>query len=233
MSYNFGQFRRGQIKSYLTTIPYELSTIEVESPLSKGVVFTNPVMNFSENNLLSSIDDSGKQKGYYLKFKIYKQEKEQLITLKLIDTQKTTENTQIIKDFKIEAGLLTDSLTFEIIIAPNSNYNQICFELNRTMEDYNTTNTTGTSGRLIQFEIEKIAHIYNIINYLNPSINNLGKLKQIGVQGPTGLLMCINGEEIRIGRTGIYEINYGISINSIGFIIEENDNKNFLLDYQY
>ena len=232
MSYNFGQFRRGQVKSYLTTIPYELSTIEVESPLSKGVVFTNPVMNFSEDNLLSSIDDSGKQKGYYLKFKIYKQEKEQLITLKLIDTQKTTENTQIIKDFKIEAGLLTDSLTFEIIIAPNSNYNQICFELIRTSDDFNR-NEDGTYGRVLEMEVEGLSSIYNIINYLNPSIDNKGKLKQIGVQGPIGMLMYINGEEIRIGRTGIYEINYGIAINTIGFIIEPNDEKNFLMDYQY
>ena len=47
------------------------------------------------------------------------------------------------------------------------------------------------------------------------------------------MLMCINGEEIRIGRTGIYEINYGISINTIGFIVEPNDGKNFILDYQY
>ena len=45
--------------------------------------------------------------------------------------------------------------------------------------------------------------------------------------------MCINGESIYIGRTGIYEINYGISISSIGFVVEPDDNKNFIMDYQY
>ena len=78
-----------------------------------------------------------------------------------------------------------------------------------------------------------VTSIFNVISFLNSSIENKGKLKQIGVQGPAGLLMCINGESIYIGRTGIYEINYGISISSIGFVVEPDDNKNFIMDYQY
>ena len=35
--------------------------------------------------------------------------------------------------------------------------------------------------------------------------------------------MCINGEEIRIGRTGIYELNNGITVQYIGFIVKESD----------
>lgn len=233
MSYNFGQFRRGQIQSYLTPVPYELSIIQVESPLSKGVIFNEKVMNFSKDISLIALDEGGKQRSYYLQFKIYKQITEQLITLKLINTDKTTENTQIIKDFKIEPGLSTESMAFEIIIAPNSDYNQICFELNRTIDDYNKYNEDSTYGRLIEVEVDKIADVYNVIDYLNPFIDKKGKLKQIGVQGPVGLLMSIDGEEIRIGRTGRYEINYGIAVNSIGFIVEENDEKSFLLDYQY
>ena len=32
------------------------------------------------------------------------------------------------------------------------------------------------------------------------------------------MLMCINKEQIRIGKSGIYEINNGIKINFIGFV---------------
>ena len=45
--------------------------------------------------------------------------------------------------------------------------------------------------------------------------------------------MSIEGELIRVGRSGIYEINNGVSIKYIGFIVEPNDNKYFVLDYQY
>jgi hypothetical protein len=50
--------------------------------------------------------------------------------------------------------------------------------------------------------------------------------------------MCINGEQIRIGRTGIYEINNGLTIQSIGFILKESTFYSdgldyFIMDFQY
>ena len=45
--------------------------------------------------------------------------------------------------------------------------------------------------------------------------------------------MCIDGEQIRIGRSGLYEINNGVVISFLGFIVAEDDNKYFILDYQY
>ena len=82
------------------------------------------------------------------------------------------------------------------------------------------------------FIVDSFGTISNIItDYLNPYIENMGRLKQIGVQSHPGLEMCINGEMIRVGRTGIYEINHGIDINFIGFMPEEDDH--FIMDYQY
>lgn len=43
--------------------------------------------------------------------------------------------------------------------------------------------------------------------------------------------MCINGEQIRIGKSGIYEINNGINITFISFIPKESDY--FIFDYEY
>mgnify|MGYP003288954105 FL=1 len=48
--------------------------------------------------------------------------------------------------------------------------------------------------------------------------------------------MSINGEGIKVGRSGIYEINNGVVVSSIGFVIESGDNdvsNYFILDYQY
>lgn len=46
--------------------------------------------------------------------------------------------------------------------------------------------------------------------------------------------MCINGEGIKVGKSGLYEINNGIKITFIGFIIEnESDSRKFFLDYRY
>ena len=229
MSYNFGQLRRKQIKSYLTNINYQLSTITVPSTDSQSIVYKDQILQLEEP--LNSVDEMGKQRSYYLRFKIYrKTSSNQLITLKLKNESKE----QIIKSFSIAAGSETECETFEVIISPKNNtYSQIVFELERTAEDVAQVNEDGTYGRTVTIEIDKLASIFNVISFLNSSIENKGKLKQIGVQGPAGLLMCINGESIYIGRTGIYEINYGISISSIGFVVEPDDNKNFIMDYQY
>ena len=228
MSYNFGQFRRKHIDSYLTPIDFNVALEQKESTLSQGVIFNETVIKL--DNPLGFIDENGKQKCYYLKFKIFKKMKSnQIITLVL----KNETTIQKIKTISLGAGLADDYVTFEAIIAPKTSYDTIYFELDRTSEDFNQINEDGTYGRIVGVEVDTLANIYNIINYLNPVIEGKGKLKQIGVQGPSGMLMCINGEEIRIGRTGIYEINYGITIHSVGFIVEPNDGKNFILDYQY
>jgi len=59
------------------------------------------------------------------------------------------------------------------------------------------------------------------------------------------MLMCINGEPIRIGPSGIYEIRNGYKIYFLGFIIKNYDEiidgngvsqirrDSFIVDYQY
>ena len=233
--YNFGQFRRTQLDSYMTALNYDFIDLETQSPLSQGVVFLDKAITLSEQNVLQATDDTGAVvKSYYMRFKIYKKEdSEQLVTIKLVNTNKTEDNQQTIKTVKIESGLENDYSTFDIVIAPNATYNNIQFILNRVVDDYNTVDENNTYGRKMNINIDSLKEIYNVIETLNPSIDNLGRLKQIGVQSAPGLMMSIEGELIRVGRSGIYEINNGVSIKYIGFIVEPNDNKYFVLDYQY
>lgn len=233
MSYKFGQFRKSQLSSYLTPLEYTLNDLRVESSLSKGIVFIDKGIDLEGNNILQALT-ANKQRSYYIRFKIFKQDTIQKITVRLINTAKTQDNVQKIEDIEIAAGDPADYDIFEMILSPNDNhtYNQIYFELNRELIDYNTLKPDGTYGREMNISVDRLDEIYNVINFLNTSIENKGTLKQIGVQGPPGLLMSINGEAIRIGRSGLYEINNGINTTFIGFIVEA-DEKYFILDYQY
>lgn len=234
MSYKFGQLRRNQIDSYMTSLTYAFENVETKSELSQGVVFIDKMISLSGDNVLRPTDNTGKViKSYYLQIRVYKQEVEQLLTIKLVNNLKTKDKEQILTTVTIEPGVENDYSIFELVIPPNQSYNQIQFILNRILIDYNTENDDGSYGRKINMEVMKLKEIYNVINFLNPAIENKGRLKQIGVQSAPGLLMSIDGEAVHVGRSGIYEINNGISIGYIGFIVEPGDNKYFLLDYQY
>ena len=234
MSYKFGQFRKSQLSSYLTPLEYTLNDLRVQSSLSEGITFIDKGIDLEGNNILQALTNANKQRSYYIRFKIFKQETIQKITVRLINTEKSQDNVQTIETIEVPIGKTTDYSTFELILSPNDNhtYNQIYFELNRELIDYNTLKPDGTYGREMNISIDRLDEIYNVIDFLNTSIENKNTLKQIGVQGPPGLLMSINGEAIRIGRSGLYEINNGINTTFIGFIVEA-DEKYFILDYQY
>lgn len=233
MSFQFGQFRRNQLSSFLTPLSYELTTITSKSTISSAITFVDNILVLSGNNIIKPAESDGvRTKNYYIRFKVYKKANPQTIKIKLVNTNKTSDNIQVLKSIVVEGGRESDYSSYEIVISPNNTYNRILFELQRELEDYNTINEDGTYGRICNIYIDRLDEVYNVINYLNPLINK-SSLLQIGVQSAPGLLMCINGEEIKVGRSGLYEILNGYKISFIGFIVEPGDNKYFILDYQY
>lgn len=233
MSFQFGQFRRNQLSSFLTPLSYELTTITFQSTISSAITFVDNILVLSGNNIIKPTESDGvRTKNYYIRFKVYKKANPQTIKIKLVNTNKTSDNIQVLKSIVVEGGRESDYSSYEIVISPNNTYNRVLFELQRELEDYNTINEDGTYGRICNIYIDRLDEVYNVINYLNPLINK-SSLLQIGVQSAPGLLMCINGEEIKVGRSGLYEILNGYKISFIGFIVEPDDNKYFILDYQY
>ena len=243
--YKFGQIRRNQISTFLTPLDYTTELEEQVSPLSEAVIFNEFVINCSLPNVDST---RTKKKNYFLRIKIYRDpEEDELVTVILKKKNGTIEDrTQTLGTLKIEKRRSEvaplEYAIFDIVIPPNAEYDQILFKLNRTLIDYNIINmideedptSTETYGRILRTEIPLFAEINNVIDDLNPAIGNKGRLKQIGVQSAPGLQMCIDGEQVRVGRSGIYEINNGVNVQFLGFIIEpDNDGKYFLLDYQY
>lgn len=231
MSFQFGQFRRSQLDSFLTPLKYKIEQAKIKSTISTAVTFVDNVISLTDA-LKPTEQDGIRAKNYYIRFRIYKKANPQTIIIKLINTNKQTDNIQNLRTIIVDAGRETEYNTYEIVIPPNNNYNQIKFELQRELEDYNKKNSDGTYGRICKIEVMRLDEIYNVIDYLTTIINK-SALLQIGVQSAPGLLMCINGEEIRVGRSGLYEILNGYKVTFIGFIVEPNDNKHFMLDYQY
>lgn len=54
-------------------------------------------------------------------------------------------------------------------------------------------------------------------------------LVKLGIQAPVGTKFIINGETIRIGATGIYELDYTVNVKELYFIEETTA----LVDYVY
>lgn len=230
MSYNIGQLRRNQINSYSTALSYRQDLIRNENSI---IDFYDQCMYLSGANIVSSIYS------YYLKFEVTQlPEVIQEFSIKLQSDEVTVDNIQNIRSFVVKQGLGTT--TFELIFTPNSNYNQIIFELKRMALDFYTDNGDGTSGRIMNINILQFDRVINVISsYLAKNFPGMTSLKKIGIQGPPGLLFCIDGEEIRIGRSGIYELyNEDITISYIGFIIKDSlftqDGKDFfIMDFKY
>lgn len=238
MAYNIGQFRRTpNINDYYEDISNDFVIQYFQerlSELTSTVFFENAYYDFSNTG-----NKMNKQNYYYLNFSVKKMNSIQNFYLKLknltqSDDDFSDNNEQIIAEFTVPQSTVEDDwANFEIIIAPNKTYGQLYWDLRRTISnDYLSTSdmqVEGAIGRKMTIVINQFAIIKNIIKDIN-------KIVKIGVQGPPSLLMCINGEQIRIGKTGIFEINEdNVSISFVGFIpkVKNGILEYFIMDYEY
>lgn len=123
----------------------------------------------------------------------------------------------------------------EVVFRPvEDNFSQIVLEMVRTAEDYNiqSSDSSGQTlyGRIVPLETFdfKLYRLTNLVNDINPG----GSLNRIGVWGHSGLLMAINGEEIRVGASNLYEIDGILPVTSLGIVADGYDD-NFSIDYTY
>ncbi len=232
MSYRIGQFRKPQIDSYSTALEMELSRQQAGSATSGDVIFYNACGNLSGDNVVNN------QNCYYLRFGVkQRSDSEQSFYLKLRNVSETEDNEQLIENYTVSRG--TDTVYFEVILSPNSTYDQILWELQRTALDYRMLNADDTYGRVMSVEVTSYIRLVDVVATLKSTYSGMEYLTKIGIQGPPSLLMCINREPIRIGRTGIYEINNGIiNITSVHFVPKESTLSSdgldyFIMDFEY
>lgn len=229
--YHIGQFRRPQLDSYSTPLSMELGRQQTKGALSGDILFYNACGNLSGDNVMNS------QNCYYLRFGVeQRSDSEQAFYLKIRNVSETEDNEQLIDEFKVARG--TGTVYFEVILSPNATYDQVLWELRRTTLDYNMLNADDTAGRVINIVDYTYTRLIDVLTTLKSTYTGMEYLTKIGIQGPPSLLMCINREQIRLGKTGIYEINNGINITSISFVpktstLSSDGLDYFIMDFEY
>lgn len=209
MSYALGQYnyRRGSDSfNFLTEITSGEALLkqtgEDQGVGGDSVTFYNPCVRVASLNTNTH---------YYFHGKIKRMASEQIISIKLINYNKSGSEKveQFIKTVVIAPGIETEWVDIEFIFTPYMTFDTILFELRRTEEDYRIETR---HPKLIYIEL-------SVINNLVTEIMDNKSLIRIGVQSRPGAMMCINGDEIRVLRTGIYEIrNTNIMINFFSVI---------------
>lgn len=140
---------------------------------------------------------------YYFHAKVKRMDTVQTFNIKLINSD-FLDKTQKIKKFIVQEGSENDWVDCEFIFTPAADFDTILFELVRDND------TSG--GRTPVILYEELSIINNI---LDPGLEAV----KIGVQSQPGLMMCINGQEIRVGRSGIYELrNQALKITKFSVV---------------
>lgn len=203
MSLNLGQYRSTNSSSYGSAVEYTDTTINTTV---SGIVF---------NDLgLSVTLDSNKK--YYLSVDLSIAEGTGPIKVQIILKKTLNEITQTIKTVEITDSTVKNC---ELSFTPNQNYDLLVFQIVRNQSDLT-----------IAYSISKSIVAFNTLTNILDSIG-VSALQKIGIQGQPGLIININGEEIHIGRTGIYEMLDTIEVTFLG--IASPDYGFFLIDYQY
>ena len=127
---------------------------------------------------------------------------------------------------------------YTFVFTPNEDYNYLCFKITRIGYDYVNRDTPripfvytapGASDNTMDFETNgDLCQVNNIL----PRIMN-----KIGIQSRPGTMFVVNREPIVLGRSGIYEVNNGTKISSVGVVAPNGSSsvniQDFLLDYGY
>lgn len=112
--------------------------------------------------------------------------------------------------------------TVELIFTPFKTAHCLVFQLRRVAYDYTI------APRVVSIVEDINSRDVAIVNNILPKI-----VKKIGLQTRPGSLVVINKEPMRIGKSGVLEINNGISITSVSMVAPLNQINDFILDYTY
>lgn len=147
---------------------------------------------------------------YYFHGKIKRLEESQVFYVKLYYNDNGIYKEQYIKTIAIHKGdirnnqLQSEWVDIEFIFTPVEQFSYLVFELQRDPElDY-----ASETIRYPFIAFQELSKVENILETKNLVGNN--KLIKIGIQSRPSILMCINGEEIRTSKTGIYEFRNGV-----------------------
>ena len=228
MSYKIGQFSRGRLTldSYKSDINFVYKDMfgekYIENQKVGGSSYGTPV--------LTPTATLGLGKSYYLKFTIVKENGVNLDWNFTIKAHSSGGLNQQIKKITFVGSETHNTATYEFIFTPKINVSAIHFEIERNADDENLTYEGGYVGKYANVIIQNFHIVENILQYESVGLPSV--INKLEVKSMSGLLMAINGEEIRVGRRNIYELNYDkIKVTSLGFVLKPS--KYYLDGYDY
>ena len=186
MSYSVNQylhFVNSDDSAFMTQIPGSALKVEIISSGSgmDGASFSNAGLVYNSYQ---------RAKSYYLHCEFGKKPTEQIFFVKLMNKSNSSRQ-QFVKKIIVPPGSAdaADMTKIDFIFTPVETFDTLVFELQGG----------GTSHILFR----ELSEINNII----PTKITGERMYKIGVQATSGLKMCINNEEIQVGKTGVYEID--------------------------
>ena len=150
-----------------------------------------------------------------------------------VEDQEILNKNDVILNHVWTSGHSISGVDFSFIFSPRDSdetYNQIWIEMFRETYDQDIY-SDGIYGRKIDLDGDIFeAEVYELENLID-NIADVDTLTHVGVYSHPNTIMSINGEEIRVGQSGYYELN-NFEIKSFGIAAETDDDK-FIIDYQY
>ena len=218
-NYNIGQIRYSKGTEYLKSEINKIytTTEEHEYDLNSQMGTEDLKITFAFEGL----------KTYYLKcsFNGFGDGIPQTFTIKLKTEDGKRE--QIIKVYELTPNDSTSSI--ELAFTPKTHFSKIVFELARSQQyDF-----MDGAPRKMTFNKDVPVILSSVVNILKNETLNLDSIFKLGIQGDAELIVCVNGEPIKLGKSGVFEVyREDFNIYSVGFIIDSKERK-FIMDYCY
>ena len=125
----------------------------------------------------------------------------------------------------LETNIIEPTKTVELVFTPYRSAQVLVFQLSRVAYDYSFT------PRIVSIDTTLGNRDVAVVNNLFENI--ITTANKIGVQSRPGALVVINQTPMRLGKSGILEINNGIPITYFGMVAPNNNVSEFLADYSY
>lgn len=207
MSYKIGQFKRTDFSEY-----YSASSIEIK-PDNYGT-FVSPYNDNLQDGALKIDFSAGVI--YIVDFVAETSDAQKNFEYVKVKLKKNNNN-----DYQsIKTLNMTNKNSVRSIVGfqPYVNYDALVLEASRST-------ATSLKDLMVKFSegsaTDPKVTIKSLKNILTLSPFTGKKIIKIGIQGPEGMLFVVNGEPIRLGKSGIYISREDMVIQSLGFVLEE------------
>lgn len=119
----------------------------------------------------------------------------------ILDTENQYIDTIVLPKIEKVNGDPINTSIFNFIITPNADYKRIAFILKRDLTNINDINLS------VKINVKRFVKLKNLIGEVIKVSDSNINITQIGIHARPGTLMCINGEPVRIGKRGVFELN--------------------------